>query len=140
MKRDWYTLATLLMWLALPITALNYWRVWDRLPMRMAVHFDANWQPNGWTSREGALLLALGIIAFMLVLFTVASYAVRTNKPNSAWPLMAVFYLTLMALCLVNNWIVQRNLNGQASQSELLRTEVPHGGQSEKLTVVQLHL
>ena len=47
MKRDWYTLATWLMWLALPITALNYWRVWDRLPARMAVHFDANWQPNG---------------------------------------------------------------------------------------------
>ena len=43
-----------LMWLALPITALNYWRNWDRLPMRMAVHFDANWQPNGYTSREGA--------------------------------------------------------------------------------------
>jgi uncharacterized membrane protein len=126
MKRGWYTLATWLMWLVLPVTALSYWRV--RLPLGVAVHFDANWQPNGWTSREGALLLALGIIAFMLVLFTIASYAVRANKPNSAWPLMVVFHLTLTALCLVNDWIVQRNFNGQSSQSELLRTEISHGG------------
>ena len=47
----------------LPITALNYWRAWDQLPARMAVHFDANWQPNGYTSREGALMLGLGIMA-----------------------------------------------------------------------------
>ena len=60
------------MWLALPITALNYWRAWDQLPARMAVHFDANWQPNGYTSREGSLMLGLGIMAFLLVVFTVA--------------------------------------------------------------------
>ena len=48
------------MWLALPISAWEYWQVWDQLPTRMAVHFDANWQPNGYTSREGALELGLG--------------------------------------------------------------------------------
>jgi hypothetical protein len=29
-----------LTWLALPLTALDYWRAWDQLPTRMAVHFD----------------------------------------------------------------------------------------------------
>jgi hypothetical protein len=137
MKRGWYTMATLLMWLALPLTALNYWRVWDRLPMRMAVHFDANWQPNGYTSREGALLLALGIIAFMLVLFTVASFAVRTNKPNSAWPLMVVFYVTLTVLCLVNNWIAQRNLQRQSPLSALLQPVISLGCDSETSAFLQ---
>lgn len=140
MKRDWYTVATLLMWLALPITALNYWRVWDRLPMRMAVHFDANWQPNGYTSREGALLLALGTIGSMLVLFTVASYAVRTNKPSAAFPLIVVFYVTLTVLFLVNNWIANRNLIEQSPHSASWRTEFPLGRESGTLTVLQLHL
>lgn len=114
MNRGWYTLATWLMWLALPTTALSYLRVWDRLPMRMAVHFDVNWQPNGWTSREGALLLGLGIMAFMLVVFTVASYAARATQPKAAWPLMVVFYLMLIGLWMVNTWIAERNLTGQS--------------------------
>jgi uncharacterized membrane protein len=140
MKRDWYTLATLIMWMALPITALNYWRVWDRLPMRMAVHFDADWRPNGWTSREGALYLALGTIAFLLVTFTVASYAARVTKPAVAWPLLVVFFLTLAIICLVNNWIAQRNLTEQSSQTGCCGREFPHGRQSGTLTILQLHL
>jgi hypothetical protein len=138
MKRDWYTLATWLMWLALPITWFNYRRVWDRLPMRMAVHFDANWQPNGWTSREGALYLGLGIIAFLLVVFTVAAYAVRTNKPSSAWPVMIVFYVALTGLCLLNNWIAQKNLNEQSQPSACLRTEFSGAGNAERLTTERL--
>ena len=123
MNRRCYTLATWLMWLALPITALNYWRVWDRLPMHMAVHFDANWQPNGYTSREGALLLGLGVIAFLLVMFTVAAYAVRTNKPSAAWPVMVMFYAALTSLCLVNNWIAQRNVKEPPSPSASLHAK-----------------
>ena len=73
MNRKFYKPLTWLMWLALPITAFNYWRNWDRLPLRMAVHFDANWQPNGYTSREGALMLGLGIMAVMLLFFTIGA-------------------------------------------------------------------
>ena len=132
MKLYGYRLATWLMWLALPLTALTYWRVWDRLPMRMAVHFDANWQPNGWTSRQGALYLGLGIMAFIVLLFTVAAYAVRANKPSSGWPLMVFFYLILVVLCLVNNWIAERNLKAQPSPARLLRKALPRGCESER--------
>src|SRR5215813_428985 len=62
MNRDWYKWAVLLMWVTLPTSAWNYWRVWDQLPERMAVHFGANWPPNGFTSREGAFQLGLGIL------------------------------------------------------------------------------
>ena len=71
MERKLFQIVAGLTWLALalPLTALNYWRAWDRLPMRVAVHFDVNWQPSGWTSREGALMFALGTTTFLLVIF-----------------------------------------------------------------------
>lgn len=81
MDRDWIKPATGLMWLALPITALKYGRAWDRLPMRMAAHFNASSQPNDWTSREGALERGLGIMAVTAVLFTVSSLIANARKP-----------------------------------------------------------
>jgi hypothetical protein len=112
------------MWLALPVTALNYWRAWDHLPSRMAVHFDANWQPNGWTTREGSMMMALGITGFLLLIFTVASYAVRMHKPGSAWPVLMAFYLALGLFTFASNWIVQRNLNPPVPQGRLVRIQV----------------
>jgi cytochrome bd-type quinol oxidase subunit 1 len=110
MNRDRYKPLVWLMWLALPSTALNYWRAWDRLPMRMAVHFDANWNPNGYTSREGSLMLGLGITAFMLFIFTIAAYIVRAQKPSASWLMLATFYLAVGLLWSANNWIVSTNL------------------------------
>ena len=139
MNQRLYILATWLMWLALPLTASTYLRVWDRLPRRMAVHFDITWQPNGWTSREGALYLGLGVIAFMLVTFTVGAYAARAGQPKAAWPLMVMFYLILTGLWLVNNWIAHRNLNAQPSQSALLHAKLSLACESAGFTVLQLH-
>ncbi len=110
-NRDWYKTAIWLPWLLLPATALNYWRAWEQLPMRMAVHFDANWRPNGWTTREGSLLFALGIITFMLVLCTVMAYVVRALKPQSSWPVLIAFYVALGFCCYGSNSIVQYNLH-----------------------------
>jgi hypothetical protein len=111
MTRDWYKTAIWLAWLALPATALNYWRAWDRLPMRMAVHFDANWRPNGWTTREGSLLFALGIITFMLILCTVMAYIVRALKPRSSWPVLIAFYVGLGFCSYGSDSIVEYNLH-----------------------------
>jgi len=83
MNREWYkppAWLIWLMWLALPLSALEYRQNWDQLPARMAVHFDANWHPNGFTSREGALYLGIGIMVCMLVLFTVGAFIARALK------------------------------------------------------------
>src|SRR5258708_2902207 len=98
MERKLFIAAVGLAWLALPMTALNYSRTWDRLPPRVAVHFDINWQPNGWTSREGARTLALGMTAFLLVVFTIVAYIARrtaasTSSRLSVWTLVAIFYV-----------------------------------------------
>jgi hypothetical protein len=120
MKRDFYKPLLWLMWLVLPVTALNYWRAWDHLPLRMAVHFDANWQPNGYTSREGAVMLGLGIMAVMLILFTVAGLIAHDMKPAAAWPMLLVFYVVLGFLWFGNHSIVEWNLNPPPAHSELV--------------------
>jgi hypothetical protein len=117
MTRDWYKPLTWLMWLVFPITALEYWGAWDQLPVRVAVHFNANWQPNGYTSREGALMLGLGIMGFMLVISTVVALVARTMKPGgAAWILLAVFYVTLGFCWYGNHSIIRFNLDAAQSQ------------------------
>ena len=119
MERKLFIAAVSLAWLALPMTALNYSRTWDRLPRRVAVHFDINWQPNGWTSREGARTLALGMTAFLLVVFTIVSGIARrtaasTSSRLSVWALVAIFYVVLGVVYYVNVWIVERNLQSRS--------------------------
>jgi hypothetical protein len=139
MKHGWYKLATCLMWLVFPITALNYWRAWDHLPPRMAVHFDANWQPNGYTSREGALMLGLGIMGFMLVLFTVAALIARALKPSASWPILIVSYVALSFLWFGNHSIVNFNLNVQPAHSELVGPSSTATSNSDGRSILQLH-
>lgn len=111
MRRNWYKPLLALMWLTLMTSALNYWRVWDRLPDRMAVHFDANWQPNGFTSKEASVELGLGIMVVILVLFTVAGLIAHAMKPAAAWPMLVAFYLVLGMIWYGNYSIVKFNLN-----------------------------
>jgi Protein of unknown function (DUF1648) len=119
MERRLLLTAVLLAWLALPLTALNFSRAWDHLPQRIAVHFDANWQPNGWTSREGARTLALGTTGFLLLVFTIAAFAVSRSRTSnlSRWMVVVVFYVALGLIYSVNKWIVDRNLTPQQSLS-----------------------
>lgn len=130
MERKLFQIAVGLTWLALPLTALNYWRAWDLLPPRMAVHFDINWQPNGYTSREGSLMLALGTTAFLLLIFTIASYATGSASVSSLakWSMVAVFYVALGFVFYVNNWIVDRNLSGQPRSEVIVPRDLNAGG------------
>ncbi|HYM75091.1 MAG TPA: DUF1648 domain-containing protein [Candidatus Dormibacteraeota bacterium] len=125
MNRSWRKAVIGLMWLALVSTALNYWRAWDQLPARMAVHFDANWQPNGYTSREGAVMLGLGIMAVMLLLFTLAGFIAHAMKPSAFWPILLVSYVVL-GFCWYGNYsIVKFNLNLVAPHPPPLNLTVP---------------
>ena len=140
MNRDWYKALVALMWLLLPISALNYWRVWDQLPASMAVHFNANWQPNGYTSRGGSLMLGLGIMAAMLVLFTIAALSARSLKPSASWPVLLVSYLVLGFCWYGNRSIVNFNLNAQQpAHSELVGPKSPAPSNSDGQGLVQQH-
>ncbi|HTT22556.1 MAG TPA: DUF1648 domain-containing protein [Candidatus Sulfotelmatobacter sp.] len=118
MARNWHKLLILLMWLALPVSAWMYWSAWDRLPVRMAVHFDAAWQPNGYTSRDAAAQLGLEILLVMLVLFTVAMLIIHTLKPAAFWPVLVIACFVVAVCTYANYSIVKFNLHGQQISSE----------------------
>ena len=133
MNRSWHKVAILLMWLALPTSAWTYWHVWDRLPARMAVHFDANWRANGFTTREGAVKMGLGILIFMLVVFTIATLLISYVKPLAVWPVLLISYV-VVGFCWYGNYsIVKFNLNAQTAHSELVGATSPALSNSAQL-------
>jgi len=128
MNRAWYkppVFLIVLMWLALPLSWMEYHQNWEQLPARMAVHFDADWRPNGFTSKQGALDLGLGIMTVMLILFTVAVLAVRALKPPAAWPALVISYVVLGVAWYGNHSIINFNLNAQPAHSELVGPNLP---------------
>jgi hypothetical protein len=139
MNGRWHKTLVALMWLALPITAVDYSRNWDRLPTRMAVHFDANWQPNGYTSREGALELGLGVMVFMLVVSTVGLLIAHALRPAAAWPLLVVFYVTIGFVWFGNHSIIKWNLNPPPAHSELMGPDSPAVRDSSAAKFLTLH-
>lgn len=116
MKRIWFQMSTWLLWLALPLTALRYWMVWDQLPARMATHFDASGHPNGWMSRETSLWFAVGLTALMLVIFTLVPYLVARKRGTSAafcWACVAFAWVIVGFVFYVNTSLIEYNLTGR---------------------------
>ena len=116
MNRRLFTILTALMWLALPLTALRYAQVWDRLPARMATHFNAAGQPNGWMSRATSLYFGLGLTVFILVIFTAIALVIRlqrTMPDSAAFALLGLFYLILGFVFYGNESILEHNLTGR---------------------------
>jgi len=140
MNGNWYKTLVAVMWVALPLSALEYWRNWDQFPARMAVHFNVNGQPNGFTSREGALQAGLGIMAVMLAVFTLASLAAHTIKPAASWPVLVVAYVVLGFVWYGNHAIVKFNRNAahaevRSPQLSLLSSRcAPNLGSRELMT------
>ena len=139
MNGRWFKTLVALMWVGLPVTALEYRLDWEQLPMRMAVHFDANWQPNGYTSRQGAMELGLGIMAFMLVVSTVGALIAHALKPGAAWVLLLVFYVIIGFVWFGNHSIVEFNLKSQPAHSELVGPYSPASGNSGGINFAALH-
>jgi hypothetical protein len=118
MNRRAFQFLTWLAWLILPLIALRYWQVWDELPLRLATHFNANGQPNGWMSRDAALWFGLGITVLLLVVFTVVLlviYSARQADPAS-WAVLAFSYFVLGFVFVGNNRVLEYNLNGTSMQ------------------------
>ncbi len=122
MNRKTFQIATWLLWLAVPLTALRFWLVWDRLPQRMATHFDANWHANGWMTRDAAMYVALGITVFMLAVFTFVLFVSQRAGQSSAvsWVLLGFFYVVTLVLLAINDSVIQFNLNGEMSHPDWL--------------------
>jgi hypothetical protein len=71
-------------WSALPfaIAAWHWWRFDDRLPERMATHFDLAGRPNGFMSRGGFFAFYFGLLAFMALTFFGIAALIRRVPPH----------------------------------------------------------
>lgn len=107
-----YRTTTALLWLALPLAGFQYWMVWDQLPARMASHFGATGQPNGWMTRETSIILSLVLLVFILATFTWA--LTRIRKPDAlAWSLLAMFYVVIAVLLSITSSVLDYNLHAR---------------------------
>ncbi len=130
MNRRIFQLAIASLWLSLPLVALQYTRVWNQLPARMAMHFNAANQANGWMSRTQALNLAVGFMAFLLAIFTAILLYIghhRVDKRVDAffWATLGFCALVLGTMIEVNRGIVSYNLHGTPLMLGAILVAVP---------------
>lgn len=112
MARSLYRLFSWVLWLGLPVAGLRLFTVWDRLPMRLATHFDLAGRPNGWMSPNGFLAFTLITITAIAGISTIAAY--RASQPDlSAWTLLGFFYVVVGILYGAADGIVNYNLYGR---------------------------
>jgi Domain of unknown function (DUF1648) len=119
MNRILFRFAIVLLWLALPLVALEYRQVWDRLPAQVATHFNAANQANGWMPREESLRFSLRMMGIILAVSTVVLIAVsRRNVEAFSWALLAFFAVMIGFLVAVNKSIVDYNVYGTTLHPE----------------------
>jgi len=106
-----YRVAVGLLWIVLPLTALRYWMVWDILPARMASHFSAAGQPNGWMTREAALIFPLAMMTLFLAIATVILSRIR-KVDFSAWALWGFFAVIVGVIYWGGESVLEYNLHG----------------------------
>lgn len=102
------------MWLALPFIAYRYWSVWDRLPARMATHFGANGQPNGWMTPQQSLTFSVTMLAILLTVFTlILLYASRrtVHLDATSWAMLGLFYVITGVTTYINDSVLQYNVS-----------------------------
>lgn len=115
MKRRLYFGLTCLMWLVLPLTALQFRQNWQRLPLRMATHFNAANQPNGWMTREQALWSSFEILAVVLTVFTlILIFSNRKQEITAlAWVVLSFFYVVIGLCWYIFSSTLKYNVSGQ---------------------------
>jgi hypothetical protein len=117
MQRRVFQFAILLLWLSLPLVAVQYTQVWSQLPARVATHFNAAGQANGWMSRGEAVNFGVGFEAFLLVIFTaLLLYNAHQRLDGFSWAALGFCALVLGVMVEVNRGIANYNLRGAPLQ------------------------
>jgi len=119
MNRRLFQFAIVLLWLALPLIALEYRQAWDQLPAQMAVHFNAANQANGWMSRGESLQFSLRMMGVVLAVSTIVLGVISFHKVEAfSCALFAFFVLVIGFLVSINRALLSYNLNAAPVHSE----------------------
>jgi uncharacterized membrane protein len=111
-SRNAFKALTALIWIAVPAIAALYILAWSQLPSRLATHFNFANQPNGWMSREGALIFFLLFAGLMAGTATWVLSRVARPDPT-AWVLLIFFYIILGVLLCAERAVIAYNVDGR---------------------------
>ena len=98
-------LALVAPWCAIPLTALDWWLAWDRLPARVVMHVAE----NGRTStalREDALMFDLRALLYLLCAHACVTLFVNAVDPARTKAASAVVGLAVLVLFAALNWVL----------------------------------
>ena len=100
-----------LVWVAVPVMAGMYAMSWQKLPARLATHFDFANHPNGWMSREASLIFSL--VMGMLIASLATLILSRVKRPDpAAWALLVLFYVIMGTLLWAEEATIAYNVHG----------------------------
>ncbi len=114
MTRSWYKTLIALLWVAPVALGIRYRQIWDRLPIRMASHFDAAGRANGWMTRDAALYFDLAFLVFLAAIFSVVLYLVqgKYELAKISWALLVFLHLEIWTFVHLLNSTLDYNLVG----------------------------
>src|SRR5579863_5526647 len=114
MNRASYRTLIWLLWLAPVAIALRYWQVWDRLPLRVASHFNAAGSANGWMPRASSVEWTVGFLCALAALFSVILYfgQRKYGLAKLSWVLLAFFHVEIWTIAYGLNSTIDYNLYG----------------------------
>ena len=98
MTRTHWRNLSLLPWLILPAMLWRYWQLQDLLPERIAVHFNTNNVPNGWSDRGDFVVGFIGMTVGVLALFTILSLLPKRTS-GVAGAMLFVQYAVSALMC-----------------------------------------
>jgi len=102
-----------LMLASIPLTVLLYAGSWNRLPERMATHFGASGEPNGWMARQDSLTLCLVLTAIIAIVG--ALVLSRVKQPDFlSWTGLGLLYFVLGTILWGTASIIGYNTTGRA--------------------------
>jgi Protein of unknown function (DUF1648) len=129
MNRNLFRTLAVLLWAAPVAVAVRYWQVWDRLPARMATHFDAAGRANGWMTREESFHFSVGFVAVLVLFFSAILWLVEKKYPLAklSWALLGFFHLETWMTVYMMNSMLAYSLNGAPLQVAPVLVATPLG-------------
>ena len=118
MTRTHWRNLSLLPWLILPAMLWRYWQLQDLLPERIAVHFNANNVPNGWSDRGDFVVGFIGMTVGVLALFTILSLLPKRTS-GVAGAMLFVQYAVSALMCVAFIGVLEFNA---LNRVDVLRT------------------
>lgn len=109
MKTNASRLLLLLPWLSLPLVAATHLLLWDRIPGRLAVQFDANGAVSNWMTRGQSLAFDLAILLFILVAGTLK---LRSRGEDEQLSGLVILNVSVLFVVLVFLGLLKYNITG----------------------------